>query len=76
MTLPLSPWGRGAGMRGRHTLQSLRAAMRRAAARRRLAVLLRRKPYGRVAQPLESEIFAEAGRVVQRPFAWRKGGVQ
>ncbi len=76
MTLPLSPWGRGAGMRGRHTVKFMRAAMRRAAARRRLAVLLRRKPFGRVSRPLDTEIFGEAGRAPQRPFAWRKGGVQ
>ena len=59
-------------MRGRHAVKIMRAAMRRAAARRRLAVLLRRKPFGRVSRPLEIEIGTEG----QPPFAWRKGAAQ
>jgi hypothetical protein len=65
-------------MRGRHTLKSLRAMMRRAAARRRLAVLLRRKPFGRAGRAAIPDIDfeAETGGAARRPFPWRKGGVQ
>ena len=63
-------------MRGRHTLKAMRAAMRRAAARRRLAVLLRRKPFGRVSALLDLELAPPAEKGLARPFAWRKGGAQ
>jgi hypothetical protein len=65
-------------MRGRHASASMRALMRRAAARRRLAALLRRKPFGRVNRPADSSLLAseEAGFSPRRPFAWRKGEAQ
>jgi hypothetical protein len=56
----------------------MRAIMRRAAARRRLAALLRRKPFGRVTTPLGPARLApeETGAPALRPFAWRKGDAQ
>jgi hypothetical protein len=65
-------------MRGRHSIASMRALMRRAAARRRLAIALRRKPFGRLNRPADSPLLAreETGLSPQRPFAWRKGEAQ
>jgi hypothetical protein len=56
----------------------MRAMMRRAAARRRLAALLRRKPFGRVGRRAESPLLVheETDLSPRRPFAWRKGEVQ
>jgi hypothetical protein len=56
----------------------MRAVMRSAAVRRRLAAVLRRKPFGRVKRPLDSALLAPevSGRSLQRPFAWRRGDAQ
>jgi hypothetical protein len=76
--IPYSPAGRAGGRRGRAATVALRKAMRRAAARRRLAVALRRKPFGRVNPSLDAKILAleETALSSGRVFAWRKGDAQ
>jgi hypothetical protein len=75
--MPFSPTRAGGG-RGRADTVALRKAMRRAAARRRLAVVLRRRPFGRVNRSLDGEILAleETALTSGCVFAWRKGNAQ